>query len=202
MCALLVSFRYSFSLFVPFCLTVCLSSLSLPHCISLLFSLCPSLVLNLYLSLSVFACHCLSVCLTFCLVICPSFCIFIFYLNFMFSFRILSVNFVLHAILFHFISYFLQNLIFKSCLMSLPINLNFPELDVSVTIGNPVFCLASYLTGVHFRGKLQHVGDVSEQKFKCRPIRTRELGGVKLSEEMYVKIIRPCSRNKKCLLFC
>ena len=41
--------------------------------------------------------------------------------------------------------------------MSLPINLNFPELDVSVTIGN----LASYLTGVHFRGKLQHVGDVS-----------------------------------------
>ena len=56
-------FRYSFSLFVPFCLTVCLSSLSLslPHCISLLFSLCPSLVLNLYLSL----CLCLS--LSFCL---------------------------------------------------------------------------------------------------------------------------------------
>ena len=146
--------------FLPHCVSFFLS-LSLPHCVSPLFSLCPSLVLNLYLSLSVFACHCLSVCLTFCLVICPSFCIFIFYLNFMFSFRILSVNFVLHAILFHFISYFLQNLIFKSCLMSLPINLNFPELDVSVTIGNPVFCLASYLTGVHFRGKLQHVGDVS-----------------------------------------
>ena len=73
--------------------------------------------------------------------------------------------------------------------MSLPINLNFPELDVSVTIGNPVFCRASYLTGVHFRGELQHVGDVSEQKFKCQSIRTREIGGVKLSEEMYVKKI-------------
>ena len=29
-------------------------------------------------------------------------------------------------------------------------------------IGNPAFCLALYLTGVHFRGELQHVGDVSE----------------------------------------
>ena len=27
---------------------------------------------------------------------------------------------------------------------------------------------------------LQHVGDVSEQKIKCRPIRTREIGGVRL----------------------
>ena len=35
-----------------------------------------------------------------------------------------------------------------------------------VTIGNPAFCLALYLTGVHFRGELQHVGDVSEQKIK------------------------------------
>ena len=33
-----------------------------------------------------------------------------------------------------------------------------------VTIGNPAFCLALYLTGVHFRGKLQHFGDVREQK--------------------------------------
>ena len=37
---------------------------------------------------------------------------------------------------------------------------------VYVTIGNPAFCLALYLTGVHFRGELQHVGDVSEQKIK------------------------------------
>ena len=49
-----------------------------------------------------------------------------------------------------------------------------------VTIGNPAFCLALYLTGVHFQGELQHVGDVSEQKIDCRPIRTREIGGVRL----------------------
>ena len=30
---------------------------------------------------------------------------------------------------------------------------------VYVTIGNLAFCLALYLTGVHFRGELQHVGD-------------------------------------------
>ena len=41
-------------------------------------------------------------------------------------------------------------------------------------IGNPAFCLALYLTGVHFQGKLKHVGDVSEWKIKCGPIRTRE----------------------------
>ena len=49
-----------------------------------------------------------------------------------------------------------------------------------VTIGNPAFCFALYVTGVHFRGELQHVGDVSEQKRKCGPIRTREIGGVRL----------------------
>ena len=37
---------------------------------------------------------------------------------------------------------------------------------VYVTIGNPAFCLFLYLTGVHFRGELQHIGDVSEQKIK------------------------------------
>ena len=41
-----------------------------------------------------------------------------------------------------------------------------------VTIVNPAFCLALHLTGVHFLGKLQHVGHVGEQKLKCRPIRT------------------------------
>ena len=49
-----------------------------------------------------------------------------------------------------------------------------------MTIGNPVFCFALYLTDVHFRGELQHVGDVKEQKIKCGPIRTREIGGVRL----------------------
>ena len=33
-----------------------------------------------------------------------------------------------------------------------------------MTIGNPDFCLFLYLSGVHFRGELQHDGDVSEQK--------------------------------------
>ena len=28
---------------------------------------------------------------------------------------------------------------------------------VYVTIGNPAFCLPLYLTGIHFRGNLQHV---------------------------------------------
>ena len=59
---------------------------------------------------------------------------------------------------------------------------------VCVTIGNPAFCLFLYLTGVHFRGKLQHIGDVSQQKIKCRPIRTREIGGVTLSDILYENI--------------
>ena len=33
-----------------------------------------------------------------------------------------------------------------------------------MTIGNPDFCLALYLTGVYFRGKLQHVRQVGGQK--------------------------------------
>ena len=41
-----------------------------------------------------------------------------------------------------------------------------------MTIGNPGFRLALDLIGVHFRGELPHVGDISEQKIKCRPIRT------------------------------
>ena len=49
-----------------------------------------------------------------------------------------------------------------------------------MTIGNPAFRLALYLTGVHLRGELHHIGDVSEQKIKCLPIRTREIGGVRL----------------------
>ena len=50
-----------------------------------------------------------------------------------------------------------------------------------MTIGNPAFCLLN-LTGVHFWGKLQHGGDVSQQKTKCRPIRTQEIGGFSLSD--------------------
>ena len=54
-------------------------------------------------------------------------------------------------------------------------------------IGNPAFCLFLYLTGVHFRGELQHDGDVSECKIKYRLIRTREIGGVSLSDVLYVR---------------
>ena len=54
-----------------------------------------------------------------------------------------------------------------------------------MTIGNPAFCLLLCLTGVYFPGELQHVGDVNEQNFKSRPIKTREIGGVRLSEELY-----------------
>ena len=49
-----------------------------------------------------------------------------------------------------------------------------------VTIGNPAFCLALNVTGVHFRSELQHVGDASEQTIKCGPIRAREIDGVRL----------------------
>ena len=56
---------------------------------------------------------------------------------------------------------------------------------VNVTIGNPVFYFFLYLTGVHFRGKLQHGGDVIQQKINCWPIRNREIGGVLLSDVLY-----------------
>ena len=49
----------------------------------------------------------------------------------------------------------------------------------------PAFCLFLYLTGLHFRGELQHGGDISQQKTKCRPIRIREIGGVSLSDVLY-----------------
>ena len=44
-----------------------------------------------------------------------------------------------------------------------------------VKIGNPAFFLFLYFTGAPFWGKLQHNGDVSQQKWW--PIRTREIGG-------------------------
>ena len=54
-----------------------------------------------------------------------------------------------------------------------------------MTTRNSAFCFFLYLTGVHFRGELQHGGDVSVGKIKCRPIRTREIGGVSLSDVLY-----------------
>ena len=52
-------------------------------------------------------------------------------------------------------------------------------------IGNPAFCIALYLTCVRFRGELQHIGTISEQKIKCRPNRTRKIGGFRLSDDLY-----------------
>ena len=52
-----------------------------------------------------------------------------------------------------------------------------------MTIENPAFCLA--LTGIHFRGELQHVGHLGEQKIKCQPIATRKIAGVRLLDEIY-----------------
>ena len=58
-----------------------------------------------------------------------------------------------------------------------------------MTIGNllDVYSksLALYFTGLHFRGELQHVGDVSEENFKCRPIRSQEIDGVRLTEALF-----------------
>ena len=64
---------------------------------------------------------------------------------------------------------------------------------VYVTIGNPAFCLFLYFTGVHFRGELQHGGDVIQQKIKCRPIRTREIRDVSLSDVLYDTMGSPYS---------
>ena len=50
----------------------------------------------------------------------------------------------------------------------------------------PRFLIFLDLNGIRFRGELQHVGHVSEQKIKCWPIRTQEIGGVRLQDGLYV----------------
>ena len=72
---------------------------------------------------------------------------------------------------------------------------------VYVTIGNPAFFLFIYLTAVHFRGKLQHGGDVSKQKIKCRPIRTRGIVRVSLSDVLYVLQVAFIARDERCEVF-
>ena len=57
---------------------------------------------------------------------------------------------------------------------------------VYLKIVHQAFGLFLYLPGVHFRGELQHGGDVSQQKINCRPIKTSEIGGVSLSDVLYV----------------
>ena len=68
----------------------------------------------------------------------------------------------------------------KPCCATLTVNLRLSMEVIYVTIGNPTFCLVLYLTGVHFRGKLQYISHLSEQKIKCRPIKIREIVGVRL----------------------
>ena len=53
-------------------------------------------------------------------------------------------------------------------------------------VGHPAFYLALCLSGVHFRDELQRVDHVGGQKFKCQPIRTLEIDGARLQEELYV----------------
>ena len=50
---------------------------------------------------------------------------------------------------------------------------------------NPAFCLFLELTGLHFREEWQHGGDECQQKIKCRPIITREICEVSLSDVLY-----------------
>ena len=66
-----------------------------------------------------------------------------------------------------------------------------------MTIVHPAICLLLYLTGIHFRGELQHGGDVSQQKIKCRSIRTQEIGGISLSDVLYVSAYITL-KKKKC----
>ena len=67
-----------------------------------------------------------------------------------------------------------------------------------MTIGKSAFCLTLYLTGVHFRGELQHFGHVGEQKIKCRPIRAQEIAAVRLQEELHDRgILFECSRSPR-----
>ena len=73
-----------------------------------------------------------------------------------FEFTILSGN-ITHSISDHLI----QFVILEDFITQKPLEV------VYVRTGNPAFCLFLYLTGVYFRGELQHVGDVSEQKIKC-----------------------------------
>ena len=72
--------------------------------------------------------------------------------------------------------------------------------SVYVANGNPGFFLFLHLTDVHFRLELQHVGDVNQQKIKCQPIRTREIGGVSLSDVLYGRtqyIVHKAQGNEK-----
>ena len=71
-----------------------------------------------------------------------------------------------------------------NCLLCTNFSVNAWEV-VYVTVGNPAFWFAWYLTSKNFRGELQHDGHVDEQKIKCQPIRTRGIAGPWLQDELY-----------------
>lgn len=59
-----------------------------------------------------------------------------------------------------------------------------------VTVWNPALCLTLYLTArwwCHV-SDVQHVGDVISKKIKFHPIRTREIGGVTLSDVLFAVV--------------
>ena len=67
---------------------------------------------------------------------------------------------------------------------------------VYAKIGNPAFCLALFLTCLHFRSELQHVGDFNEQKIKRGPIRTRAIGYIRLwTNYIFTKNLKNTSVN-------
>ena len=59
-----------------------------------------------------------------------------------------------------------------------------------MTIENLAFCLTIYLTDVHFRDELQHAGHAGQQKIEFRPIRTREIAGVRLIKRNYMIVLK------------
>ena len=58
-------------------------------------------------------------------------------------------------------------------------------------------CISVPLTGVHFRGELQHVSDVSKQKFNYGLIRTLEMTDIRLLHELYVNNVHCCKINTR-----
>ena len=58
--------------------------------------------------------------------------------------------------------------------------------NVYVIIGNQGFCLALYLTDVHFRGELQHVGYGGEQKNQVLTNQNSRNSWCQIVRELYV----------------
>ena len=53
----------------------------------------------------------------------------------------------------------------------------------------------SKLFYVHFRDELQHAGDLGKQKIKCGPIRTPEINGIRLLDELHINSKKVINRK-------